>query len=147
MKLRCPKLLLRDKKGSVAIEFSILATVFVLLIFGILQFSLYFMSRMAMHDALSDLATGDGRALLAAANRNGTRDFVCGRLVLTPDCETRISLEMRDLKTASPTALSSRFAKGTSGSLMIIRAEAPVMVFVPFVEDLKVRGKAVFLQS
>lgn len=120
---------------------------FVLLIFGILQFALFFLSRMAMHDVLSDLATGEGAPLLAAADRNRTRDYICDKLLLVPDCSQSLRLEMRDLRTATEGTVSTSFARGTRGTVMVVRAEAPVLIFVPFVSQINVRGKAVFLQS
>lgn len=138
---------IRSNKGSVAVEFAILATTFVLMLLGILQFSLFFLSRMAMHDALSDLATGEGNALIAAANRNGTRDFICERLVLAQNCRGSLRLEMRELQTASAQSMSATFASGRAGRLMVIRAEAPVIVFIPLPNGLTVRGRSVYLQA
>lgn len=99
-----------------------------------------------MHDALSDLATGDGKALLAAANRNGTRDFVCERLLLASNCRRTLRLEMRELRTATAGSMTTTFARGQAGHLMVVRAEVPVVIFVPFVSGLQVRGRSVFLQ-
>lgn len=138
--------LLRDNKGAVAIEFAILAMTFVMMILGCIQFSLFLLSRIAMHDALADLATGEGHALLVAADRDGTRDFICDRILLSPNCRSALQLEMRELQTASASSTSTTFARGTAGRLMVVRAEAPIVVFVPFIETLRVRGRSVFLQ-
>lgn len=136
-----------NNKGSVAIEFSILATTFVLLLLGILQFSLFFLARIAMHDALSDLATGEGSALVAAADRNGTRDFICERLLLAPNCRNTLRLEMRELRSASAQSMSTTFVRGNTGHLILVRAEAPILVFVPLTSELRARGMSVFLRS
>lgn len=136
---------LGDKKG--AVEFAILATTFVLMLLGCIQFSLYFLTRIAMHDVLSDLATGEGAPLLAAADRNGTRNFICDRLLVSPNCRRSLQLEMRELQTASAASMSTTFARGRAGRLMVVRAETPIVVFVPLISDLRVRGRSVFLQS
>ena len=137
---------LKAQRGAVAVEFAVVALSFVLLLFGVLQFALFFLSRVAMHDSLSELATGDGAALLAAADRTKTRDYICEKLILSPDCTRLLKLEMRELRTAEPDTISTTFAAGPSATVMVVRAEAPILIFVPFIESISVRGKAVFLQ-
>lgn len=137
---------IRAQRGSVAIEFALVATAFILLLFAILQFALFVLARVIMHDTLSDLATGDGFAMLAAGNSAETRDHICDRLIFSPDCRRGLRLEMLALRAATGNQISNSFSSGASGTLMVVRAEAPIAVFVPFVETLSVQGKALFLQ-
>ncbi len=137
----------KARQGSVAIEFALVATVFIFMLLGVLQFALFFLSRVIIQDTLSDLATGDGVALLQAANRTGTRDYICSRMIFSPGCRTSLQVEMRGVGGASATSLSNTFAKGSTGTLMVVRAQVPVVVFIPFISTLHVHGKAVFLQS
>lgn len=136
----------RAQEGATAVEFALAATAFVLILFAILQFSIYFLTRVAMHDALSELATGQGRVYLASPDKSGTRNFLCQRLPLAQRCSQTMLLEMRPLNAATGT-VTSNFAKGSVGTVMIVRAEAKVVIFVPFIKSISVSGKAVFLQS
>ncbi|WP_029087044.1 TadE/TadG family type IV pilus assembly protein [Brevundimonas aveniformis] len=136
----------KARQGSVAIEFALIATVFIFMLLGVLQFALFFLSRVIIHDTLSDLATGDGLALVQAANRTGTRNYICDRLIFSPSCRSNLRLELRSLGSASASGMSTTFATGGSETLMVLRAEAPIVVFIPFISSLNVRGKALFLQ-
>lgn len=123
-----------------------MVTAFVLLLLGVLQFALLFLSRSVMHNVMADLATGEAAGALRAADRPATVRYICDRLILSPDCGSRLSLEMAELATTEPNSMSSRFVAAPAASLMVVRAEAPVAVFVPLFRPLTVRGKAVFLR-
>jgi Flp pilus assembly protein TadG len=74
----------RERRGSAAIEFGILALPFVSLTFAILESSLSFSTQQMMHNAVDrvgrDVRTGRLRA--ADLSGNGLRNIVCQRISL-----------------------------------------------------------------
>lgn len=138
--------LARDERGSTAVEFGVIGLVFVTVLLAIIQISLVFLSQIVLHDALSDAATGETSAMARSANQTDLRNAMCARLILADSCSSKIKLEMQPVSTSARAITGASFIAGTSGSLTLIRAEAPIITFVPMMPSLKVSGAAVFLQ-
>jgi Flp pilus assembly protein TadG len=138
--------LAKDECGSTAVEFGVIGLMFVIVLLAIIQISLVFLSQIVLHDALSDAATGETNAMAHSANRTGLRDAICARLILSDNCADTMKLEMQPVSSSARAITGASFTGGTSGSLTLIRAEAPIITFVPMMPPLKVSGAAVFLQ-
>lgn len=81
-KRRLLSLFKKDKRGSVAIEFSMLAMPFCLLVFAIIESSLSFSAQQVMTSAADTLARDIRVERLSQANATGTivRNRICDRL-------------------------------------------------------------------
>lgn len=80
----------RDRSGSTAIEFSVLAIPFALLLFAILESCISFAAQQVLANATDDIARQVRTGRLRAADLDGTklRDMICERLevVVTSGC-------------------------------------------------------------
>lgn len=136
----------RDIAGSTAIEFAFIGMAFVVLLLGILQFALAFMAQMYIHDAVSDAATGR-TAGTYAGNRAQVKNQICGRLIAIDNCVGSLLLEtqpLADYAAGSQPITGATFVAGTSGTMMLIRAKAQVITFVPGLPTLHVTGAALY---
>ncbi len=136
----------RDIAGSTAIEFAFIGMAFVVLLLGILQFALAFMAQMYIHDAVSDAATGR-TAGTYAGNRAQVKNQICGRLIAIDNCVGSLLLETQPLANyaaGSQPITGATFVAGTSGTMMLIRAKAQVITFVPGLPMLHVTGAALY---
>ena len=136
----------RDMAGSTAIEFAFIGMAFVVLLLGILQFALAFMAQMYIHDAVSDAATGR-TAGTYAGNRAQVKTQICGRLIAIDNCVGSLLLETQPLANyaaGSQPVTGATFVAGTSGTMMLIRAKAQVITFVPGWPRLHVTGAALY---
>lgn len=136
----------RDVAGATAVEFAFIGMTFVVLMLGILQFALAFMAQMYIHDAVSEAATGR-TAGTYAGNRGAVVNQICARMIAIDDCATNLRLETQPLASYGTTAqpvTGATFVAGTSGTVMLIRAQAPVITFVPGLPTLNVTGAALY---
>lgn len=136
----------RDIAGSTAIEFAFIGMAFVVLLLGILQFALAFMAQMYIHDAVSDAATGR-TAGTYAGNRTQVVTQICGRMIAIDNCAGSLLLETQPLANYAPGSqpiTGATFVAGTSGTMMLIRAKAQVVTFVPGLPTLHVTGAALY---
>lgn len=136
----------RDAGGSTAVEFAFIGMSFVVLMLGILQFALAFMAQMYIHDAVSEAATGRTTGTYAG-NRAAVVTQICQRMIALDNCASNLLLETQPLANYSATAQpvsGANFVAGTSGTMMLIRARAPVITFVPGLPTLHVTAAALY---
>lgn len=136
----------RDAAGATAVEFAFIGLAFITLILGILQFALVFTAQMYIHDALSDAATGRTAATYAG-NRSQVVTQICERGIALDNCAANLQLETQPLANYSATTqpvAGTTFVAGTSGTIMLMRARAPVTTIVPGLPTLHVSGAALY---
>lgn len=138
----------RDAAGSTAVEFAFIGLAFIVLMLGIFQFALAFMAQMYLHDAVSEAATGKTTGTYAG-NRSAVVAQICARLMAIDSCSSKLLLETQPLSSYPTTAHAisgATFSAGTSGTVMLIRAQAPVVTFVPGLSTLKVKAAALYMR-
>lgn len=136
----------RDVAGATAVEFAFIGMTFIVLLLGILQFALAFMAQMYIHDAVSEAATGR-TAGTYAGNRTTVVTQICARMIALDNCAANLQLETQPLDsyaTATQPITGATFVAGTSGTVMLIRARAPVVTFVPGLSTLHVSAAALY---
>ncbi len=136
----------RDIAGATAVEFAFIGTTLIVLILGIFQFALAFMAQMYLHDAVSEAATGK-TAGTYAGNRTQVATQICGRMIALDNCVTNLLVEAQPLANYTAAAqpiTGGAFVAGTSGTMMLIRAKAPVITFVPGLPTLHVTAAALY---
>lgn len=136
----------RDVAGATAVEFAFIGMAFIVLLLGILQFALAFMAQMYIHDAVSEAATGRTTGTYAG-NRSAVVAQICARMIALDNCATNLRLENQPLAnygTVAQPITGATFVAGTSGTIMLIRAQAPVITFVPGLPTLNVAGAALY---
>ncbi|CAN7293661.1 pilus assembly protein [Bosea sp. LjRoot90] len=136
----------RDVAGSTAVEFAFIGMSFIVLMLGILQFALAFLAQMYIHDAVADAATGR-TAGTYAGNRSAVVTQICARMIALDNCATNLRVETQPLASypaAAQPVTGATFVAGTSGTMMLIRARAPVVTFVPGLPTLNVNAAALY---
>lgn len=135
-----------DAAGAAAVEFAFIGMTFIVLLLGILQFALAFMAQMYIHDAVSDAASGNSAATYAG-NRTQVVTQICARVIALDNCASRLQLETQPLASYPTTAqpvTGASFVAGAAGTVMMIRARAPVITFVPGLPTLHVTAAALY---
>lgn len=135
----------RDHRGTTAVEFGAVAALLVSLLMAVLQFSLYFLCQMSMHNALADIATGANTAALSS--QSSINGLVCDQLVLADSCSSTLLVEkapLANFPAAAQPVTGASFANGTTGVMMLIRAKANVVTFIPGFSTLTVSAAAVY---
>ena len=98
----------RNRRGSTAIEFAILALPFALLVFGILESCISFAGQEVMANITDDIArqlrTGQLRPADVAGNKLTT--LICGRLqiIVSTDCPDQLLVDLREYPTFADAA-------------------------------------------
>ncbi|MCZ8545737.1 pilus assembly protein [Mesorhizobium qingshengii] len=101
---------IRDRRGSTALEFAILAIPFALLVFAILESCISFAGQEVMANITDDIArqlrTGQLRAADVAGNN--LRDKICVKLeiIVSQDCPNQLLVDLRQYATFADAALA-----------------------------------------
>ncbi|KUL96931.1 hypothetical protein DK26_02860 [Bosea sp. WAO] len=142
----CLRAFRRDRKGAVAVEFAFIGLTSMVLLLSILQFALAFLAQMYIHDAVAEAATGR-TAGTYAGNRAQVAQQICARMIALENCGGNLRLETQPLSSYAVTAqpiTGATFVAGPSGTLMMMRARAPVITFVPGLPTLHVSSAALY---
>lgn len=136
--MRLMRSLSKDRKGSAAIEFAILALPFFVVIFAIAEIAvMYFVDSgldAALHKAVRSVRVGVAKS--GNWDSKKFKDVVCGELSLSFNCETKLKVRatvvtnMASIPKINPItggslAVSEDFNLGGSGSYVLIQAYLP----------------------
>lgn len=116
----------RDRSGSTAIEFVMLALPFSMLVFAILESCISFAGQEVMANAADDVArqlrTGQVKAVEVTSDKLKT--MICGRLevIVSSDCPNQLSVDLRKYDTFQEAA-AVRFTI-TDGDIVLIKNSA-----------------------
>nr|WP_224665252.1 TadE/TadG family type IV pilus assembly protein [Mesorhizobium sp. ES1-1] len=112
----------RDRRGSTALEFAILALPFALLVFAILESCISFAGQEVMANITDDIARQLRTGQLKPPDVAGTklRDKICSRLeiIVSQDCPNLLLVDLRQYAT---------FADAASASFQIKNGEVVLM--------------------
>ena len=113
-KTRRPRFLarfLRDRRGSTAVEFALLAIPFALLVFAILESCIGFAGQEVMANITDDVARQLRTGQLRSADVAGTklRDLICDKLeiIVSQDCPNLLLVDLRSYSTFADAALAT----------------------------------------
>ena len=105
---RFPRRFLGDRRGSTAIEFTMLAFPFALLVFAILESCISFAGQEVMANITDDIARQLRTGQLKQADVSGTqlRDKICARLeiIVSQDCPQQLKVDLREFTTFAAAA-------------------------------------------
>lgn len=101
----------RDRRGSTALEFALLALPFALLVFAILESCISFAGQEVMANITDDVARQLRTGQLKPADVAGTKltTLICGRLqiIVSTDCPDQLLVDLRQYSTFADAALAS----------------------------------------
>ncbi|MBZ9796701.1 TadE/TadG family type IV pilus assembly protein [Mesorhizobium sp. ES1-4] len=118
----------RDRRGSTALEFALLAMPFALLVFAILESCISFASQEVMANITDDVArrlrTGQLRAADIAGN--SLKNMICDKLeiIVSQDCPNQLSVDLRQYTTFADAALAG--FRIQSGNIQLTKSGADV---------------------
>ncbi len=102
------KRFVRNRRGSTAIEFAILALPFALLVFGILESCISFAGQEVMANITDDIARQLRTGQLKPADVAGTKltTLICGKLqiIVSTDCPDQLLVDLREYPTFADAA-------------------------------------------
>lgn len=102
----------RDKRGSVAIEFSMLILPFTVLMFAVIETSVSFAAQQLMSNVTDDVARSMRTAKIKPADINDTklRDLICDRIdLLTPASCPELVFDLKSYPTYSAVPIKIKY--------------------------------------
>ena len=105
----------RGQRGSAAVEFAMIATPFLFMLFGIFEIMLIFFVQTTLEAAISEEArkirTGQAQSTTAPITKEQFKANVCGRMMGLGNCATRLFVQVQNQPTAG--TLPTPWADGT----------------------------------
>jgi Flp pilus assembly protein TadG len=128
--------LVRDREGSAAIEFAMVALPFCLMMFAILELGLVFVTDSVLENATIEQGrlVRTGRAQAAGMTAAQFKAGVCARMsIFAADCPTRLSVDVRvipQFNTVPPDPMANgnfnegglTYSNGQPGDLVLVRS-------------------------
>lgn len=161
--VRLAQQLVRDRRGSAAVEFALVSMPFFVLLFMVLEIGLAFLINSMLETAISDSGRMIRTGRAEAQNFDATRfkGEVCGRMnVFSADCANRATVDVRtivrfDALPPEPAVVNgelqaqSCYNGGTAGSLILVRIWYKQPMFAPFMTQgvLRLGPTSVMLKS
>jgi Flp pilus assembly protein TadG len=128
-----------DRRGAAAIEFAIVSSPFILLLIGVLQMGLYFMAQSALDSGVvqtaqtlrNNFTTGTSPTLLNAAALKTAVTGSAGGLI-NNDSTSQVEIrQLTALNSAAVPIIDGTVDYGSTTSVLVLRAQASVLVFAP----------------
>jgi Flp pilus assembly protein TadG len=146
---RWPKRFRRDETGVTAVEFGLLAPIFFLLMFMILETALHFFQQQILETAVGDAARMimTGQAKSASMTQAQYKTKVCGLLPAMFDCSTKCQVDVRTAASFSLADLTKpivagavnwgtpntpQWAPGNGGDIVITRVICELPIFTDY---------------
>jgi hypothetical protein len=125
----------RNRRGSVAVEFSLVAPVFFALLFAIIETAMVFFAGQVLETVTQDSARTimTGQAQDAAYTKAQFKTFVCGKIGVLFDCVNGIVIDVQNyptftnVKIVDPIDASknfvddSKYCPGGAGDIVVVR--------------------------
>jgi Flp pilus assembly protein TadG len=145
----------RNASGVTAIEFALLAPIFLLLLFMVIETGIIFFTQAMLQNAVDDAARliRTGQAQSQNLSQGQFRDAVCNGVKLIMACNERLQIDVQaysDFSKANYTAPlqpdgtlaqgQNNYQPGTSGEVVLVRATYTWVVltplFTPFLSNM-----------
>lgn len=126
----------RNRRGSAAVEFALVAPIFFALLFAIIETAMVFFASQVLETVTQDSARiiMTGQAQAASYTPAQFKSLVCGRIVALFDCANGISVDVRSYPTFSSvtitdpidagknfTAAGLKYCPGREGDIVVVR--------------------------
>lgn len=138
----------RSTAGSTAIEFAVVAPVFFLLLFGIIETGLVFFASTALENATNDAARmiRTGQVQTSAMTQSAFRDRICNEVTPLLACDTNLQVDVESYSGfgganfTSPTSggvlnpALNNFSPGSAGDVVLVRTFYTWHIFTPLLQ-------------
>jgi Flp pilus assembly pilin Flp len=136
----------RNRRGSAAVEFALVAPIFFAVLFAIIELALVFFASQILETVTQDSArlimTGQAQAQGASFQKQQFKEAVCARLVTMFDCNNGVSIDVRSypsfagvniaepIDSAKAFIDDTKYCPGKDGDVVVVRLFYPWPVFV-----------------
>ena len=135
----------RNRRGSAAVEFALVAPIFFAVLFAIIELALVFFASQILETVTQDSARliMTGQAQGTAVTKEQFKDAVCARLVTMFDCQNGVSIDVRSypsfagVNIAEPIDTGTKafindmkYCPGKDSDVVVVRLFYPWPVFV-----------------
>ena len=129
----------RDSRGAAALEFAMVSAPFIFLLVAILQMGLYFMAQSSLDSGVvrtaetlrNNFTTGTTPTLLNAAALKTSVVANAGGLINNDSTSAVEIRQLTSLDSAAVPIVDGTVDYGSTTSVLVLRAQASVMVFAP----------------
>jgi Flp pilus assembly protein TadG len=134
----------RNRRGSAAVEFALVAPIFLAVLFAIIELALVFFASQILETVTQDSArlVMTGQAQNAKYTKEQFKDIVCARLVTMFDCANGVSIDVRSypafagvniaepIDSAKVFIDDTKYCPGKADDVVVVRLFYPWPVFV-----------------
>jgi Flp pilus assembly protein TadG len=147
-------LLRRDESGATAIEFALVATPFLMLLFGIIAVGLYFFTTFSLENAVEaasrPIRTGEWQTMTPAPTRDSFKQQVCSLVPAYVDCDGKLRINVQSYNVGdaivAPACVDAGGALVPSASTPYAVGAANQIMLVTACLQWKLAGEIPFLQ-
>jgi Flp pilus assembly protein TadG len=135
----------RNRRGSAAVEFALVAPIFFAVLFAIIELALVFFASQILETVTQDSARliMTGQAQGTSVTKEQFKDAVCARLVTMFDCQNGVSIDVRSYPSFAGVNIDEpiddatkaftndmKYCPGKDGDVVVVRLFYPWPVFV-----------------
>jgi Flp pilus assembly protein TadG len=125
----------RNRRGSAAVEFALVAPVFFALLFAIIETAIVFFAGQVLETVTQDSARMimTGQAQTTGYSQSDFKTYVCGKITVLFDCANGISIDVRSYSAFSSVSISNpidasknfvppnNYSPGGPGDIVVVR--------------------------
>ena len=125
----------RNRRGSAAVEFALVAPVFFALLFAIIETGIVFFAGQVLETVTQDSARMimTGQAQNASYAQSDFKNYVCGKITVLFDCVTGISIDVQSYSAFSSVSIANpidagknfvppnNYSPGGPGDIVVVR--------------------------
>jgi Flp pilus assembly protein TadG len=125
----------RNRRGSAAVEFALVAPVFFALLFAIIETAIVFFAGQVLETVTQDSARMimTGQAQTTGYSQSDFKTYVCGRVIVLFDCVNGISIDVQSYSAFSSVSISNpidsgknfvppnNYSPGGPGDIVVVR--------------------------
>lgn len=125
----------RNRRGSAAVEFALVAPVFFALLFAIIETAIVFFAGQVLETVTQDSARMimTGQAQTGGYSQSDFKTYVCGRITVLFDCTNGISIDVQSYSAFSSVSISNpidggknfvppnNYSPGGPGDIVVVR--------------------------
>jgi Flp pilus assembly protein TadG len=125
----------RNRRGSAAVEFALVAPVFFALLFAIIETAIVFFAGQVLETVTQDSARMimTGQAQTGGYSQSDFKTYVCGKIIVLFDCVNGISIDVQNYSAFSSVTISNpidagknfvppnNYSPGGPGDIVVVR--------------------------
>ncbi|MCP5433020.1 MAG: pilus assembly protein [Alphaproteobacteria bacterium] len=145
---RAPRRLLKDRRGSTAVEFGLVALPFLVMLFAIVESTLVFFNTLTLENGMTQVARliRTGQVQAQGMSESQFRQVLCDEIKMLMSCNENLIIDVRkfqdfgDANSPSPTdgngniTIQPQFNPGKDGEIIMVRMYYKYHIQTPVME-------------